>query len=119
LLSLSLLRYSIKTSPERKNGIAGILNLTIAPKLDVETPTEKAKNNPKIMQNKTKGLVKRELIKLVGLLIKKNKAKKSTTKFSSAENTITIFFASHKKGLNNPVAVAIGNLDKIPVRLCS
>lgn len=40
---------------ERKKGTHGIFNLTKVPKLEIETPTDKAKNSAKIKENKARG----------------------------------------------------------------
>src|ERR1035437_4050383 len=100
--------------PERKNGMAGILNLTIAPKFEVEIATEKAKNTPNIIEKSTRGFVKREVMNDTGLLIRKNKVRERNIKFSSHETTITGFFASHIYGRKRPALTAWGNLDNIP-----
>src|ERR1017187_7744163 len=103
--------YSISTNPLKKNGIMGILNLTNAPKLEVEIATEKAKNTAKIRQNNTKGFEKIEFTATKGFLRKTYSTKINMRKFSTPEINITIFFASHKKGLNNPATDASGNLE--------
>ena len=47
-----------------KKGIHGIFNLTNVPKLEIETPTESAKNKEKISENKAKGCDRISVINL-------------------------------------------------------
>ena len=97
-------------NPDSKNGSNGIRRRTNAPKLEVEMATENAKNMANIKQNNIKGVENNFFTAVSGFLNKTKIVSPSIIRFSMPDKTITTFFASHKRGLNNPVTVAMGNL---------
>lgn len=97
----------------------GILNLTKAPKFDVDKPTAKANITEKTTQNNTRGFVIICLKKLIGTLIKKNKVNPKMNRFSKPDTAICKFDASQINGRNNPTIVACGNFDITPAGVFS
>ena len=82
-------------NPDIKKGIIGILNLTKAPKLEVEIATEKEKKIANIKQNNTNGFDIIFITAVIGFFTKTYITKNIINKFSIPEKIITIFFDSH------------------------
>jgi hypothetical protein len=85
----------------------GILYLTREPKFEVDNPTPKAKNmvntNAKVSIGSWKMVPKKPTILFFN---NKSMVKKSNTKLSNPEMSITGFLASHTNGLKIPAIMA-------------
>ena len=96
------------TKLERKKGIQGIFNRTNVPKLDIDTPTENAKNIENTKENINSGCdVRRPKNRQICSLNKRNTVNRRMKVFSKEEMNITIFFTSKSVGLNKVAKIAL------------